>query len=610
MTPSRGNVEQLSADAVRSESPSAGDSTAAFAPGDTAVNRIPAASPATTFGRYELRRLLGQGGMGEVHLAFDTMLQRVVALKIPKFTDDNPQHRERFLREARAAALLSHPNICPVHDVGEVEQRPYLTMTFVDGPSLSQRLRQDGPLAPEEAARIVRAVALAMQHAHGHGIVHRDLKPGNILLNSQGEPVVMDFGLAFRFDTETSERLTEKGLVVGTPSYMPPEQINGQTLGPASDVYSLGVVLYELLTGKVPFDGPLGKLISQIESAPPPPPTGLRPDIPAGLEAICLKALAKRPGERFVDMSELAAALEDYPVGRQTLTRFAPATMAFRRPSRRRLVLAVGIGVLLLAAAATAAYLLSRPTPGEAPVTNAGSGEPAPKEETFRDKVRRLLATMDTPVKKVNFDVDAEKPTRLDRAAIPKALLKDHGGGLYFQVAGAGHGHLIDLRDQLGQGGQVTKFGPGEVTVLGTHLFFVGGLNDDARFYFHGQPPYCVLAPMNGGTGSNHIEFDGTHLLFPKLDTPKVDVVDASKDEISRLRNAALTKKITWEYATTKYVIYARPSVGLVPGNHEERRKAFPDIYNLIEYDRQRQNTATIITFPQILNARQEEREK
>jgi serine/threonine protein kinase len=151
-----------------------------------------------------------------VLLAQDTQLQRTVALKIPKLADDRPSLRARVLREARAAANLGHPNICPVNDADEIDGRPYLTMAYVDGPSLAARLRQSGPWAPAEAATLVRTVALAMQHAHEKGILHRDLKPANILLNSRDEPVVTDFGLAFRLDSDTSDRLTEQGAFLWT----------------------------------------------------------------------------------------------------------------------------------------------------------------------------------------------------------------------------------------------------------------------------------------------------------------------------------------------------------------------------------------------------------
>lgn len=603
MNADRAQVDRPSAPAVP-EPPAPADappsaSTATFAADDTALTRVPAPAVSTLFGRYELRRLLGRGGMGEVHLAFDTTLQRVVALKIPKFADDHPVQRERFLREARAAALLSHPNICPVHDVGEVDQRPYLTMTYVDGPSLADRLKQEGPLPAETAARLVRAVALAMHHAHGQGILHRDLKPGNILVNAQGEPVVMDFGLAFRFDAETSDRLTEQGLVVGTPSYMPPEQINGQALSPASDVYSLGVVLYELTTGRVPFEGPLGKLLAQIQATPPPPPTEIRPDLPVDLETICLRALAKRPEERFADMAALADALTDYLEGRALARGTGEPTIAFRRPARRPWVLVVAAAALVALGIAAVVPLLRT----EPPATD--NGEPAvprSQAEIRRDQLRAFFAAMDSPVLKIDTVLPGDRAVRVSRASVPDAVLKDHGGGLYFMLTGSGFGHVLDLTDRAGQAGQVTNFGPGDLTILEPYLFFLGNVREEARFYLRGRLPLSVLAPMNGGKGSDHVEFDGTHLLQPKVMEAQVTLAEASPQELARLRNPALTKKVAWYYPETKYVIYARPDVAVVPGNHEKRRELFPDVYNLIEYDRQRQTVARTVRLPALFD--------
>jgi serine/threonine protein kinase len=168
----------------------------------TTEERAPAAIG--SFGRYQLQRLLGQGGMGEVYLAQDTQLGRAVALKILQLTDTTPAQRKRFLREAQASAVLDHPSICPVFDVGEIDGRSYLTMAFIEGVSLAQALRERGPFDPHEAANLAITIARAMQHAHEQGILHRDLKPGNIQLDANGQPIIMDFGLAFRYDADTT----------------------------------------------------------------------------------------------------------------------------------------------------------------------------------------------------------------------------------------------------------------------------------------------------------------------------------------------------------------------------------------------------------------------
>jgi serine/threonine protein kinase len=277
------------------------------------------------FGRYTVTRLLGRGGMGAVFLAQDAQLDRPVALKIPVFGKSlTAGQKERFIREAKAIAALRHPNLCPVFDVDEEQGILYLTMAYIDGQPLSA-LIQRGPVPPPKAVDLVRRMARAMHEAHAHGTIHRDLKPANILIDKAGEPVVMDFGLARRAAwAEDSKQdgpaaavdagLTQFGSVLGTPAYMPPEQARGdqERVGPRSDVYALGVILYELLTGRRPFASEdTAELIRQIESAPPPKPTDFYPWIDRAVEAACLKALAKDPIDRFQTMAEFERALKE-----------------------------------------------------------------------------------------------------------------------------------------------------------------------------------------------------------------------------------------------------------------------------------------------------------
>jgi len=266
--------------------------------------------PGYAFGRYRIGDRLGAGGMGAVYLAHDTVLDRPVALKIPRRTGDYTGATARFHREAQAPSALRHPNICPIYDVGEIDGTPFLSMAFVRGEPLSARVGRDRPLDPDEAARIVRTVALAMQYAHDQGIIHRDLKRANIVLDDRGEPVVMDFGLVRRA-AAVGPHLTIQGELLGTPAYMPPEQAAGDLgrMGPASDIYALGAVLYELLTDRPPFTGDLLALLSQIALDPPPRPSARRPGLPARFDAICLKALAKDPADRWKSMRALADAL-------------------------------------------------------------------------------------------------------------------------------------------------------------------------------------------------------------------------------------------------------------------------------------------------------------
>jgi formylglycine-generating enzyme required for sulfatase activity/predicted Ser/Thr protein kinase len=266
------------------------------------------------FGRYRILRRLGRGGMGSVYLAHDTQLDRRVALKVPHFgPDDGPDARTRFYREARAAATFDHPNLCPVYDVGQHQGIDFLTMPYIEGKPLSEAIGPDRLSPPHQAAAVVRKLALALEEAHQKGVIHRDLKPANIMLNRRRELVIMDFGLARRSSAD-DPRLTQSGAVLGTPAYMPPEQVTGDTakIGPGCDIYSLGVILYEMLTGRRPFEGPLAAVLGQIMVAEPPPPSRHRPGLDPKLEAICLKAMAKKVEGRYATMGELAAALGDY----------------------------------------------------------------------------------------------------------------------------------------------------------------------------------------------------------------------------------------------------------------------------------------------------------
>jgi serine/threonine protein kinase len=266
------------------------------------------------FGRYRVLRLLGRGGMGSVYLAEDSQLGRKVALKLPSFgPGESPQRGERFVREARSAALLQHPNVCTVFDAGQIDGRPFLTMAFIDGKPLEEAIDPDAPMPQEEAARIARKVALALAHAHAKGVVHRDLKPANVMLDAEGEPFVMDFGLAKRVseDDANEVKLTHHGTVLGTPIYMAPEQVRGQSdrIGPATDVHALGVMLFQMLTGKTPYSGPVGMVMAQILAAPVPRVSEFRPGVDPRLDEACRRAMAKDPADRFPGMAALADAL-------------------------------------------------------------------------------------------------------------------------------------------------------------------------------------------------------------------------------------------------------------------------------------------------------------
>jgi predicted Ser/Thr protein kinase len=320
-----------------------------------------------TFGRYVIRQRLGKGGMGAVYLADDTVLERPVALKVALLPgEDGPASAERFRREAKAAAGLRHEGICRVLDCDQSEGIHFFTMEYVPGQPLSKVVEERGPLEPLRAAALMVQVAEALAVAHRAGVVHRDLKPSNIMLDDRGRLIVVDFGLARR---PQDLALTGTGNVFGTPQYMSPEQINGEEVGPAGDVYSLGATLYHLLTGRPPFQGATPtQLAERIARQPPEPPSRLRPGIDPGLEAICLKALAKAPGDRFASMDEMAEALHQFLVSAPTGP-VHPKPAA--RPLGRRLVL---LAALLLLAGAAALGLAVWHSKQAAP----GPGQPLP----------------------------------------------------------------------------------------------------------------------------------------------------------------------------------------------------------------------------------------
>ena len=286
------------------------------------ADSLAAAGLPEVFGRYRIIRELGGGGMGTVYLALDSQLDREVALKVPHFnTKADSEFLERFDREAKTAAKLSHANICQVYDVGEIDGRRYLTMEFINGRPLSKMVGLKS-MTDTIAIQLIRQVALAVGVAHKQGIIHRDLKPANIMLTLDGKPKVTDFGLARRLGT-SDQRLTQSGMIIGTPAYMPLEQLQGELdqVGPHSDVYSLGVILYELLTGHLPFDvpsdAPVMSLFAKILTSPPDSPTKYRPELDPRLETIVLKAIAKQHADRYQTMTEFAAALAEYNASRR-----------------------------------------------------------------------------------------------------------------------------------------------------------------------------------------------------------------------------------------------------------------------------------------------------
>jgi serine/threonine-protein kinase len=265
---------------------------------------------------YEIESVLGRGGMGVVYKARHLALKRTVALKMVLAGGHaDPQELARFRLEAEAVARLQHPNIVQIHEVGEAGGLPYFALEFVEGCNLAGKLKGK-PLPAREAARLVEALARAVQLAHSRNVVHRDLKPANVLLTADGTPKITDFGLARQLDTDSGA--TQAGQVMGTPSYMAPEQASGQSheAGPAADVWALGAILYECLTGRPPFQGAsVVETLDQVRTQEPVPPSRLRPRLSLDLETICLKCLRKEPEKRYASAAELADDLARYERG-------------------------------------------------------------------------------------------------------------------------------------------------------------------------------------------------------------------------------------------------------------------------------------------------------
>jgi serine/threonine-protein kinase len=310
-------------------------------------------------GRYRLIEPLGRGSMSAVWLAQDEELGRRVAVKVLAPSAD----RERFAREARAVAALSHPNICGLYDYGADEGRPFMVLEYFPNGSLEERLRSSKPLSDEEATRIATDIAAGLAHAHDRGLVHRDLKPANILFDGEERAKIADFGIASMAGTGT---LTDAGTVLGTASYISPEQATGLPAGPPSDVYSFGVILFRMLTGRLPFVSTNAmELVRMHRDEQPPTVSAFRSNAPPRLAAIVAESLRKDPRDRPADGAALFAALRD---GGETAATIvlgtgSEPTQILRRPPRRRrnsLIPLVALAAALVLAGAGLAFTLTQ----------------------------------------------------------------------------------------------------------------------------------------------------------------------------------------------------------------------------------------------------------
>ena len=368
--------------------------------------------------RYEIQQRLGRGGMADVYLARDRLLERRVAVKVlfPEFATD-PSFVARFRREAQAAANLTHPNIVAVYDWGQQGGTYFIVMEYVNGRTLAEVLRADGKLAPVQAATLSSEVAAALGFAHRNGVVHRDVKPGNILVTSSGDVKVADFGIARVANAGTDAGLTQAGSVMGTAAYFSPEQAQGATPDPRSDLYSLGIVMYEMVGGRPPFmgDNPVSIAYKQVHEAPPRL-RDLTPDVPVAYEAIVAKLLAKNPDARYATADDL----------RLDLTRFRDG----QRPEA-------------LAQAAAAAGIGGRGRGGrrhDRPPSSAVGLRPA------HHRRRRIARHPGPPLPAPARDA-APAPAELRRAAPHRAAV----GGHHPRPARARHRRLPALQGAQGQ---------------------------------------------------------------------------------------------------------------------------------------------------------------
>jgi serine/threonine-protein kinase len=450
-------------------------------------------------GRYELEELVGSGGMATVYRAHDRLLERPVAMKIlhEQFAQD-PDALERFGREARAVAQLAHPNIVTVIDRGEDAGRPYIVFEYISGENLKQLVARQGPLPVTNVIEIGIQVARALEAAHERGVVHRDVKSQNVLLADEGRPKVTDFGIA---RVRNTEGMTLTGTIMGTSDYIPPEQARGETAGEAGDVYSLGVVLFELLTGRLPYEGDNAVAVAMRHvNDPVPSVRELRPDVPPRLDALVQRSLAKEPRDRFQSMSDVVAELEACRRGDVSPPSDGAPTMIVPPPPRRqrarsgrgrrvaRALIATLIVLLLVGGAAIGAYVIASGLSGN---DNGDGGSSAGSAISLQG----IRAFDPPPGDGTEHDDEAALATDRNPATFWKTetyntFFKD-GVGLVLD-AGARRqvkhltihtdtpGFTAEIRAGASPTGPWTTVAPGK-TVAGTTTFTLSGA--DARYY-------------------------------------------------------------------------------------------------------------------------------
>ena len=409
MPPPNAHDPSPTTDHVPAPLPEAPNETVTFQPRPGEQRDGPSAPPPSIPG-YEIEAVLGRGGMGVVYKARHLALKRTVALKMVLAGGHaGPRELARFRVEAEAAARLQHPNIVQIHEAGEAGGHPYCALEFVEGGNLAGKL--DGkPMPAREAAKLVETLARAMQLAHSRNVVHRDLKPANILLAADGTPKITDFGLARRLDNDSSE--TQAGAVMGTPSYMAPEQASGlaHEAGPAADVYALGAILYDCVAGRPPFKGKtVVETLDQVRTQEPAPPSRCQPGVPLDLETICLKCLRKEPEKRYASAAELADELVRYQHGEPIQARpVGRIERAFKWVKRNPVVTAMAAAVVLaLAAGATVSYLKYRDAEQQKGIAEKQTEIAQGKEKEAKDEAAEAEKALRVAVSQTDLSFDA-----------------------------------------------------------------------------------------------------------------------------------------------------------------------------------------------------------